>query len=140
MSRVALLWPELVSYLDTQAEPHILLDLECRVLAANRAYRHHAGDGRDVVGRKCHEISHGYPVPCDRMGEACPRERCLASGHRERAVHLHHTPHGDRYERIDVSPVRDGQGAVVGFVECLAPLVRAHRERGRAVLACSRAK
>jgi transcriptional regulator with PAS, ATPase and Fis domain len=129
-----LLWPELVSYLDTLAEPHILTDLECRILAANRAYRDSCGDGRDVVGRACHEVSHGYAVPCDRAGESCPRLASLANGRRERAVHLHHTQRGDVYETIEVAPVRGADGTCVGFVERLAPLARAGREQALAAL------
>ena len=134
MTHASLLWPELVSYLDTFTQPHILVDRNYRILAANHAYRSAWGDVRDVVGRACYEISHGYSVPCDRAGESCPRARCLDSGKRERAVHLHHTKNGEAYENIEISPVRDGRGDIVGFVERLEPLRVARGLSGSAAL------
>ncbi len=134
MNAVSLLWPELVSFLDSRPEPHILIDRDYRILAANPAYRRNCAGGRDVVGRACHEISHGFAVPCDRMGESCPRARCEASGTREHVVHLHHTQRGEVYESIEVAPVRGADGAVVGFVERLEPFASAGRERAMAAL------
>ena len=58
------------------------------------------GPGADLIGRKCFEVSHRYPVPCDQAGESCPLARSLVSGQRERVVHLHHTSTGESYENI----------------------------------------
>ena len=114
--------PELVSFIDTLPEPHILCDREYRILAANAAYRRNCGAHIDVVGRKCFEISHHYNVPCDQAGESCPLARSLKSGQRERVLHLHHTPAGERYENIELSPVRNAQGELAYFIEKLEPL------------------
>ena len=78
-----------------------------RIIAANAAYRASWPDGRNVVGRTCYDVSHHYSVPCDRAGESCPLARSLASGQRERVLHLHHTPRGEEYVNIELSPVRD---------------------------------
>ena len=72
--------PELVSFLETLPEPHILCDRSYRILAANAAYRANCGPGADLIGRKCFEVSHRYPVPCDQAGESCPLARSLVSG------------------------------------------------------------
>jgi DNA-binding NtrC family response regulator len=114
--------PELVSFIDSLAEPHILCDREYRILAANKAYRSKCADHGDVVGRTCYEVSHHYAVPCDQAGESCPLAQTLKSGQRERVLHLHHTPAGERYENIELSPLRNAEGEVTYFIEKLEPL------------------
>lgn len=114
--------PELVSFLESLPEPHILCDRNYQILAANAAYRNNAGRARDLIGRKCFEVSHRYPVPCDQAGESCPLARSLKSGQRERVVHLHHTSAGERYENIELSPIRGGDGEIAYFIEKLEAL------------------
>ena len=120
-SRSAVL-PELVSFLETLPEPHILCDRGYRIVAANAAYRAACGACDDVRGRTCYEVSHRYTAPCDQAGESCPLARSLKSGQRERVLHLHHTPAGEKYESIELSPVRDTEGNIAWFVEKLEPL------------------
>jgi len=113
---------ELVSFLETFPEPHILCDRDYRILAANAAYRANWVDQIEVVGRKCFEVSHRYTVPCDQAGESCPLQRSLQSGRRERVLHLHYTSRGESFENIELSPIRDASGAIVYYVEKLEPL------------------
>ncbi len=114
--------PELVSFIETLPEPHILCDRDYRIIAANAAYRKSCADGRSVVGRTCYDVSHHYSVPCDRAGESCPLSRSLQSGQRERVLHLHHTPRGEEYVNIELSPVRDGSGEIAWFIEKMEPM------------------
>ena len=113
---------ELVSFLESFPEPHILCDRSYRILAANAAYRANCGRPEDLIGRKCFEVSHRYPVPCDQVGESCPLARSLKSGQRERVVHLHHTSTGESYENIELSPIKGSDGEVAYFIEKLEPL------------------
>lgn len=113
---------ELVSFLESLAEPHILCDRDYKIIAANEAYRANWVDQQEVVGRKCFEVSHRYAVPCDQAGESCPLQRSLKSGQRERVVHLHHTSTGDSFENIELSPIRDASGEIVYYIEKLEPL------------------
>ena len=119
--------PELVSFLETFPEPHILCDRDYRILAANAAYRRSWPEARSVIGRTCYDVSHHYSVPCDRAGESCPLARSLQSGQRERVLHLHHTPRGEEYVDIELSPVRDAAGEIAWFIEKMEPL---HVARG----------
>ncbi|HRP97080.1 MAG TPA: sigma 54-interacting transcriptional regulator [Rhodocyclaceae bacterium] len=112
--------PELVSFLESLPEPHILCDRQYRVIAANAAYRRSFGGGRSVIGRTCYDVSHHSSVPCDEAGESCPLARSLESGQRERVLHLHHTPRGEEYVDIELSPVRNGGGEIGWFVERMA--------------------
>ena len=134
MPTVAPPLPELVSFLDNQPDPHILCDREYRILAANAAYRAQCGEARNVVGRTCFEVSHRYAVPCDRAGESCPLARSLASGQRERVLHLHHTSRGKVYESIELSPLRDARGRIAYFIEKLEPLPISQQVDGKRAL------
>ncbi len=122
--------PELVSFLDSLPEPHILFDRQYRIVAANVAYRQQFGPmGGSVVGRTCYEVSHHFQVPCDQAGESCPLSRAQASGQRERVLHLHHTPRGEEYVNIELTPVLNGEGEQAFFIEKMDALKVA---RGRA--------
>ena len=122
MASTPLPLPELVSFLETLEEPHILCDREYRVIAANSAYRRSFGTNRSVIGRTCYEVSHHYSVPCDQAGESCPLARSLRSGQRERVLHLHHTPRGEEYVNIELSPVRDAEEHIAWFIEKMEPM------------------
>ncbi|MEX8511116.1 MAG: sigma-54 interaction domain-containing protein [Leptothrix ochracea] len=111
------LLPELVSYLEGLAEPHILFDRQYRILAANAAYRKQFSPEGSVVGRTCYEVSHHFSVPCDQAGECCPLAKARSSGQRERVLHLHHTPKGEAYVNIELLPLRNAEGEMAYFVE-----------------------
>ena len=117
---------ELISYLDTLAEPHILCDTAYHILAANKAYRRIYGGGQALVGQTCYAVSHHYSAPCDMAGETCPLKQSLASGQRERVLHLHHTPDGEAYVNIELAPVRSGGGEVAYFIEKMEPMATTH--------------
>ena len=116
---------ELVSFIEGLAEPRILTDLDYRILAANKAYRDAYAPHGSVVGRHCYEVSHHYAVPCDEIGESCPRRAALASRRTEQALHIHHTPRGDEHVQVELNPVRDDSGDVRYFVERMQSLPRA---------------
>ncbi len=120
--------PELVSYLEGMSEPHILFDTQYRILAANAAYRHQFSPDRSVVGRTCYEVSHHFHVPCDQAGESCPLVKARESGQRERVLHLHHTPKGEEYVQIELSPLNDATGSQAFFVERMEALQIAQRQ------------
>ena len=114
--------PELVSFLQGMAEPHILFDPQYRILAANAAYQRQFSPERSVLGRTCYEVSHHFDKPCDQAGESCPLARARESGQRERVLHLHHTPQGEEYVNIELSPLGNAQGEQAFFVEKMALL------------------
>lgn len=114
--------PELMSFLEGLNEPHILFDTQYRILAANAAYRRQFSPERSVVGRTCYEVSHHFNVPCDQAGESCPLVRARESGQRERVLHLHHTPKGQEYVKIELAPLLDASGEQAFFIERMEPL------------------
>jgi two-component system, NtrC family, response regulator HydG len=124
--------PELVSFLDSLSEPHILFDRDYRIVVANAAYRQQFAplSGAEVVGRTCYEVSHHFDRPCDQSGESCPLARAQSSGQRERVLHLHHTPRGEEYVNIELTPLFNAAGEQVYFTEKMMTLKAA---RGKPV-------
>ncbi|QXH46700.1 sigma 54-interacting transcriptional regulator [Pseudomonas xanthosomatis] len=116
----------LVSYLEHDALPSIVLDTDYNILAANAAYRRQFATGEQApLGEKCHRVSHHYAVPCDQAGEHCPLRKSLASKVPERVLHIHHTPRGPEHVDVELRPILDEQGRVVAFVERLASVTLA---------------
>lgn len=111
--------PELMSFLDGQAEPSIVMDAHYRVVAANRAYVEEFALSTPVHGRHCYEVSHHFDVPCDQAGESCPLSLSQASGQVQRVLHLHHTSRGEEHVDVETTPLRDETGNVVYFVETM---------------------
>ncbi len=111
---------ELVAFLEGLPEPHILFDTDYRIVAANTAYRRQFGTAQPVLGRRCFEVSHHFDVPCDQAGESCPLALSRQSGQVQRVLHLHHTPQGEEYVNIELTPVPGPDGQAAYFVEKMA--------------------
>lgn len=110
---------ELIAFLEGALEPAIVMDAEYRIVAANAAYRREFAGGQPIRGRTCYEVSHRFSVPCDQAGESCPLKQSLESGTPERVLHLHHTSRGEEHVDVETTPIVDGSGQVVYFVEHL---------------------
>lgn len=116
----------LVSYLEHDVLPAIVLDTDYNILAANAAYRRQfATQDRAPLGEKCHRVSHHYAVPCDQAGEHCPLRKAWDSKVPERVLHIHHTPRGPEHVDVELRPILDEQGRVVAFVERLTSITLA---------------
>jgi transcriptional regulator with PAS, ATPase and Fis domain len=113
----------LVSYLEHDPQPTIVLDTHYNILAANSAYQRQFGvEGQSTLGAKCHQVSHHYAVPCDQAGEHCPMRKARESRVPERMLHIHHTPRGPEHVDVELRPILDEQGEVVAFVERLTSI------------------
>ncbi|MDD2047225.1 sigma-54 interaction domain-containing protein [Pseudomonas putida] len=113
----------LVSYLEHDAQPTIVLDTDYNILAANAAYQRQFGvQGQPPIGSKCHRVSHHYAVPCDQAGELCPMRKARDSRAPERVLHVHHTPRGPEHVDVELRPILNQQGEVVAFVERLTSI------------------
>lgn len=113
----------LLSYLEHDSAPMMVLDPAYQVLAANTAYqRQFAATGTSPVGRKCYEVSHHYDRPCDQAGEHCPMRQAHDSRRPDRVLHIHHTPRGPEHVDVELRPILDRQGRVQAYVERLHTL------------------
>ena len=117
---------------DTFPEPFVVIDPNYRIVAANSAYcRHYGIPKEEVVGRRCHEVSHHSSVPCSRNGEHCPLEEVLRTGKEADVLHLHyHRTHTEQVQLHSV-PIRDPRGHIgyIGeYIHPIPPLRSVHGE------------
>ncbi|PMY60344.1 MULTISPECIES: sigma-54-dependent Fis family transcriptional regulator [Pseudomonas] len=111
----------LMSYLEHDAQPTILLDTDYNILAANTAYQRQFGvEGKPHVGAKCYRVSHQFAVPCDQAGEHCPMRKAFETRLPERLLHIHHTPRGPEHVDVELRPILGDTGLVVAYVERLS--------------------
>ncbi|MEC5215699.1 transcriptional regulator with PAS, ATPase and Fis domain [Actimicrobium sp. GrIS 1.19] len=111
----------LVSYLEHEPHPMIVLDPDYNILAANTAYqRQFAIVGKPTIGQKCYRVSHHYEVPCDQAGEHCPMKKAQELRGPDRVLHIHHTPRGPEHVDVELRPILDAGGAITAYVERLA--------------------
>ncbi|AOZ03176.1 Fis family transcriptional regulator [Cupriavidus sp. USMAHM13] len=111
----------LISYLEHDPQPMIVLDTEYNILAANTAYRRQFGAvDRPYIGHKCYRISHHYDMPCDQAGEHCPMRKARETMGPNRVLHIHHTPRGPEHVDVELRPILNARREVVAFVERLA--------------------
>jgi transcriptional regulator with PAS, ATPase and Fis domain len=111
----------LISYLEHEAQPMIVLDPDYNILAANTAYQRQFGTvDKPYIGHKCFRVSHHYDVPCDQAGEHCPMKKSFEMKGPDRVLHIHHTPRGPEHVDVELRPILDAQREVVAYVERLA--------------------
>jgi transcriptional regulator with PAS, ATPase and Fis domain len=119
----------LISFLEHEADPMIVLDPEYNILAANTAYQRQFGSvDKPFIGHKCYQISHHYDVPCDQAGEHCPMKKAQELRGPDRVLHIHHTPRGPEHVEVELRPILDAKGVITAYVERLK-LVRSASAR-----------
>ncbi len=129
----------LVSFLEHEPQPMIVLDPEYNILAANTAYQRQFGSAeKPFIGHKCYQISHHYDVPCDQAGENCPMKKAQEMRGPDRVLHVHHTPQGPEHVDVELRPILDEYGVINAYVERLT-LVRSASARpsNKGLVGCS---
>jgi transcriptional regulator with PAS, ATPase and Fis domain len=110
----------LLSFIEHEPQPMMVLDPGYHILAANTAYQRQFGTlDRPYVGHKCFQVSHHYDVPCDQAGEHCPMAKALESRGPDRVLHVHHTPRGPEHVDVELRPIFDAEQRIVAYVERL---------------------
>ena len=111
----------LVSFLEHESHPMIVLDPDYNILAANTAYLRQFGSvDHPVIGHKCYRVSHHYDMPCDQAGEHCPMKKAQDLRGPDRVLHIHHTPRGPEHVEVELRPIFDEHGAITAYVERLS--------------------
>lgn len=119
----------LVSFLEHEPQPMIVLDPDYNILAANTAYqRQFASADKPFIGHKCYQVSHHYDVPCDQAGENCPMRKAQEMRGPDRVLHIHHTPRGPEHVDVELRPILNEHGVITAYVERLT-LVRSASAR-----------
>ena len=118
---------EVQSLIDAQDHPFVLIDRDYNIVAANRAYHQTYGMADEqIIGRKCHKISHHSDVPCHMNGEDCPHKRVFDTGKPHQVLHIHYDCNSQpEHVRIKGSPIRGLDGELY-LGEAVFPLARQH--------------
>lgn len=107
--RVAL---ELQSVIDSHANPFVLVDEHYTIVAANKAYCDAYGTPREeVIGCKCHRVSHHFDSPCFEHNEQCPLSTVLKTEQIYEVLHIHfdHNNHPE-HVRVKGHPIIGSDG------------------------------
>lgn len=98
-----------------------VVDLEYRIIAANKSYCEQVGECPDVVtGRHCYEASHGMGSPCYEVGEDCPVKHTIETGEPYTAIHIHQSKDGNPvYAEIKSYPIKDDAGDLISVIELI---------------------
>lgn len=110
--------------------PAILVTPQYQILATNKHYLESYGAIDLCQAAYCFKVSHSNDVPCEQAGEACPLSAACASGKKERALHIHHSPHGKQHIDIEILPILDHNGELKFFVELLKSVTQTNPKIG----------
>ena len=107
--------------LNSVDEGFIVIDREYRILSANRAFCTQVGLREDqVIGRFCHEVSHGRARPCFESDEDCPARYTFETGLVHTSFHTHHEASGaEQYVELKSYPMADASGSITSAIETL---------------------
>ena len=104
------------SLADAHPEPFALVDRDFNIVACNQRYAEAYTNlpPADIVGMKCHEVSHKSASTCEINGEECPLERAFRTNEAVQVIHRHFDrEHKPEYVAIHGSPVFDEQGRML---------------------------
>ncbi|MEW6739762.1 MAG: PAS domain-containing protein [Nitrospirota bacterium] len=69
---------------------------------------------KDVIGKKCHEITHNRQTVCLPPYDPCPLNETLRTGAHAAFEHIHYTKRGERiYVEVSAHPLKDNKGRVI---------------------------
>jgi transcriptional regulator with PAS, ATPase and Fis domain len=100
------------SLIDAQDNPFVLIDENYNIVAANTAYRQAYGFVEtEIIGHKCHQISHRSDIPCHLNGEDCPHKQVFETRQPHQVLHIHYdTQAQPEHVRIKGSPIYGPDG------------------------------
>lgn len=102
----------LQSIIDASDNGFVVIDKDYNIVAANKAYCESYGIAADeIVGNKCHKVSHHSDLPCHLNGEDCPHKQVFATKEPHQVLHIHFGhDNEEEHVRIKGSPVYGTDG------------------------------
>ncbi len=103
---------DLQSLVDSHEQPFVVIDQDFRIRAVNRAYEqaYHTRAG-EVIGKRCHEVSHSQDRPCFERGEDCPYVHVYKDRLAHSCLHAHQDKDGRQHcVRVTVYPLIASDG------------------------------
>jgi two-component system response regulator AtoC len=118
---------ELQSVIDAHDNAFVVIDENYTIVAANKAYSDAYGvELADIVGNKCHQVSHHSDEPCHLNGEDCPHKKVFETGQPHQVLHIHFDNNKqEEHVRIKGSPIRGANGQLF-LGESVFPVAKAH--------------
>ena len=110
--------------IDSFPDPFVIIDRNYTIVTANRHYaRNYGVEQSELVGRRCHEVSHKLDRPCSQHGEHCPLEELFRNGEAIQVMHVHFDAEGnEEHVQINATPLRDEQGEIQFMGESIIPV------------------
>jgi len=95
---------DLQAIAETHERPFLILDKDSQIVAANTAFlKAYGATLAGVLGRTCHEVTHGNHLPCHQLGEECPVERIRETQTPHTCLHVHaHNDQGRQIHQVRV--------------------------------------
>ncbi|NOQ69240.1 MAG: PAS domain-containing protein [Gammaproteobacteria bacterium] len=102
----------LQSIIDASDNAFVIIDKDYKIVAANKAFCNtYDTDRKNIVGQKCHQISHHCDVPCHLNGEDCPHKKVFETKAPHQVLHIHYDHnHNEEHIRIKGSPIHGTDG------------------------------
>jgi transcriptional regulator with PAS, ATPase and Fis domain len=118
---------ELQSVIDAHDNAFVVIDENYTIVAANKAYSDAYGvELAEIVGCKCHQVSHHSDEPCHLNGEDCPHKKVFETGKPHQVLHIHFDNNKqEEHVRIKGSPIRGSNGQLF-LGESVFPVAKAH--------------
>jgi two-component system, cell cycle sensor histidine kinase and response regulator CckA len=115
--------------LETVDEGFIVVDRDCRILSANRAYCDLVGlPENQVIGHLCHEPPQSEVTQCLEKKDDCPVCRTFETGAAQDALHAHTDAEGKkRHVELKTYPISDGSGGVLSVIETITDVTENKR-------------
>jgi two-component system, NtrC family, response regulator AtoC len=115
----------LQSIIDASDNGFVVIDRNYNIVAANKAYCASYGiDSEEIIGRKCHAVSHHSDVPCHLNGEDCPHKKVFETKAPHQVLHIHFDHNNEEeHVRIKGSPVYGTDGELY-LGEAIFPIAK----------------
>jgi PAS domain S-box-containing protein len=110
-------------------ERFLVIDRDYRILSANKAFCD-AVDRREdqVIGRRCHEVSHHSAQPCFASGEGCPVKLTFETGRPHAASHSHEDASGaQQHLELKAYPMVGASGTITSVIETINDVTEKRR-------------
>ncbi len=129
--------PTCEQIMDLLPGPFVVIAPDYTIVGANLQYTELYGEN-DVIGQKCHKISHHSDVPCSQNGEICPLEEVFAKRETTEVMHIHYDKNGKQeYVQLKAMPIIDDDGELRYMGELIHP-VDNYEETGALLVGRSR--
>jgi len=115
----------LQSIIDASDNGFVVIDKDYNIVAANKAYCASYGvNSEEIIGNKCHQVSHHSDVPCHLNGEDCPHKKVFETQAPYQVLHIHYDHNNEEeHVRIKGSPVYGTDGELY-LGEAIFPIAK----------------